>query len=55
MLVAYRGFSVILCAPICALIAVVLALGPQHVLPFYSHIFMVKLVGFVQLYFPVLN
>lgn len=53
MLVAYRGFSVILCAPICALIAVVLALGPQHVLPFYSHIFMVKLVGFVQLYFPV--
>lgn len=53
MFVAYRGLSVILCAPICALLAVLLSLGPFHVLPFYSHIFMQKLVGFVQLYFPV--
>lgn len=53
MWVAYRGMSVIFCAPICALLAVALALGPQHVLPFYSHVFMFKLIDFVQKYFPV--
>ncbi|MEW6282928.1 MAG: GntP family permease [Candidatus Eremiobacterota bacterium] len=53
MLVAYRGWSVILFAPLCALLAVLLTLGPDQVLPFYSHVFMDKLVGFVQLYFPV--
>lgn len=53
MLVAYRGWSVILFAPICALLAVCLSLGPSQVLPFYSHVFMDKLVGFLQLYFPV--
>ncbi|MBS2040738.1 GntP family permease [bacterium] len=51
--VAYRGLSVILFAPVCALLAVLLSLGPTAVLPFYSNVFMVKLVGFVQLYFPV--
>lgn len=53
MIVAYRGWSVILFAPICALLAVWLSLGPSQVLPFYSHVFMEKLVGFLQLYFPV--
>jgi H+/gluconate symporter-like permease len=53
MWVAYRGMSVILCAPICALLAVAFALGPEHVLPFYSHVFMKKLVEFVQSYFPI--
>lgn len=53
MTVAYRGMSVILLAPICAMVAVVGSLGPSQVLPFYSHIFMAKMVGFVQLYFPV--
>lgn len=51
--VAYRGLSVILFAPLCALLAVFLSLGAGAVLPFYSNVFMVKLVGFVQLYFPV--
>lgn len=35
MYTAYRGFSVILMAPICALLAVLL-INPANVLPFYS-------------------
>lgn len=52
MFVAYRGFSVIIFAPIAALLAVVLT-EPSHVLPFYSGIFMDKMAGFIKLYFPV--
>ncbi|UOY91651.1 GntP family permease [Ectobacillus sp. JY-23] len=52
MFVAYRGFSVILFAPICALFAVLLT-DPEFVLPFFSNIFMEKMVGFIKLYFPV--
>jgi H+/gluconate symporter-like permease len=52
MFVAYKGFSVILFAPVAALLAVVLinpGLGPV----FFSGIFMEKMVGFIKLYFPV--
>ena len=52
MLAAYRGYSVILFAPIAALGAVLLA-DPGAVAPVFSGIFMEKLVGFVKLYFPV--
>ncbi|MCL6570554.1 MAG: GntP family permease [Bacillus sp. (in: Bacteria)] len=52
MFVAYRGFSVILFAPICALLAVVL-IEPANVLPFFSGVFMEKMVGFIKSYFPV--
>jgi len=52
MFVAYRGFSVILFAPICALFAVLLT-EPSWVFPFFSNIFMEKMVGFIKLYFPV--
>ncbi|TKI90382.1 GntP family permease, partial [Bacillus cereus] len=52
MFVAYRGFSVILFAPIFALFAVFLT-EPSYVLPFFSNIFMEKMVGFIKLYFPV--
>ncbi|WP_409294757.1 GntP family permease [Peribacillus sp. SCS-26] len=52
MFVAYRGFSVILFAPICALFAVLLT-DPHYVLPFFSNIFMDKMVGFIKSYFPV--
>ncbi len=52
MFVAYRGFSVILFAPICALFAVLLT-NPDWVLPFFSNIFMEKMVGFIKAYFPV--
>jgi H+/gluconate symporter-like permease len=52
MLAAYRGFSVILFAPLAALLAV-LATDPTAVLPVYSGLFMDKMVVFVKLYFPV--
>jgi H+/gluconate symporter-like permease len=51
MLVAYRGFSVILFAPIAALAAVLLT-SPHAVLPIYSGLFMESMVVFVKLYFP---
>ena len=53
MAAAYRGWSVIVAAPLCALLAVALSLGPHSVLPFFSQVFMAKMVVFVQLYFPV--
>ena len=52
MWVAYRGFSVILFAPVAALLAVLLT-DPSAVLPVFSGLFMEKLVGFVRSYLPV--
>lgn len=52
MFVAYRGFSVILFAPIAALGAVLLT-EPSMVAPAYSGLFMDKMVGLLKLYFPV--
>jgi len=52
MLVAYRGFSVILFAPVAALLAVLLT-DPSAVPPIFTGLFMDKMAGFVRLYFPV--
>src|SRR5262252_2962733 len=52
MFVAYRGYSVILFAPVCALLAV-LATDPAAVPAMFTGVFMDKMVGFVKLYFPV--
>ena len=52
MFFAYRGYSVILLAPLCALLAVLL-IAPIHVLPFFSGVFMEKMVGFIKSYFAV--
>src|SRR6201985_3871572 len=52
MLVAYRGYSVILFAPIAALGAVLFT-DPSLVPPMFSGVFMEKMVGFVKNYFPV--
>ncbi|MCH7350605.1 MULTISPECIES: GntP family permease [unclassified Acinetobacter] len=52
MYTAYRGFSVILMAPLCALLAVFL-INPVNVLPFYSGVFMPKMVNFIKDYFLV--
>ena len=52
MLAAYRGYSVILFAPVAALGAVLLT-DPSAVAPVFSGIFMEKMVGFLKLYFPV--
>ncbi|KFK94850.1 transporter [Serratia sp. Ag1] len=52
MLAAYRGYSVILFAPIAALGAVLLT-DPGAVAPTFTGLFMEKMVGFIKLYFPV--
>jgi len=52
MFVAYRGYSVILFAPVAALGAVLLT-DPSLVPPMFSSVYMEKLVGFVKSYFPV--
>ena len=52
MFVAYRGYSVILFAPVAALGAVLLT-DPGLVAPMFTGLFMDKMVGFVKLYFPV--
>ena len=52
MFVAYRGFSVILFAPIAALGAVFLT-DPGAVPAAFTGLFMDKMVGFAKLYFPV--
>ena len=52
MLVAYRGYSVILFAPVAALGAVLLTV-PGAVLPAYSALFMESMATFIRNYFPV--
>ncbi|PWK92707.1 GntP family permease [Fulvimonas soli] len=52
MLAAYRGYSVILFAPLAALGAVLLT-DPALVAPMFTGLFMDKMVGFLKLYFPV--
>ncbi len=52
MFMAYRGHSVILFAPIAALLAVILTV-PANTLPIFSGLFMAKMVMFIQNYFPI--
>lgn len=52
MLMAYRGASVIIFAPIAAMLGVLLY-NPEWVPAFFTGIFMDKLSGFVRLYLPV--
>lgn len=52
MFAAYRGYSVILFAPLAALGAVLLT-EPALVAPMFTGLFMDKMVGFLKLYFPV--
>ncbi len=52
MFVAYRGYSVIMFAPVAALGAVLLT-DPSLVAPMFTGLFMDKMVGFLKLYFPV--
>ncbi|MCR6662129.1 MAG: GntP family permease [Luteimonas sp.] len=52
MFVAYRGYSVILFAPIAAMGAVLLT-DPNLVAPMFTGLFMDRMVGFLKLYFPV--
>jgi hypothetical protein len=52
MLVAYRGFSVILFAPIAA-IGVVFLTDPHAIPAAFTSLLMEKMVVFAKLYFPV--
>ncbi|CAL8970431.1 MULTISPECIES: GntP family permease [Rhodoplanes] len=52
MFVAYRGYSVILFAPVAAMGAVLLT-DPAAVPPIFTGLFMERMVIFVKLYFPV--
>lgn len=52
IVLAYRGLSVLLLAPLAALVAVVLTPGTP-VLASYTQVFMTALGGFVVLYFPL--
>lgn len=52
MFAAYRGYSVIIMAPVAALAAVLL-ISPSSVAPMFSGTFMTAMVGFVKNYFPV--
>ncbi len=52
MVAAYRGYSVILFAPIAAMLAVALT-DPAAIAPVFSGLFMEKLASFVKNYFPV--
>jgi H+/gluconate symporter-like permease len=52
MTAAYRGASVILFAPVAALLAVALT-DPALILPLYSGVFLERMAGFIKLYFPV--
>ncbi|MBK9785520.1 MAG: GntP family permease [Betaproteobacteria bacterium] len=52
MFVAYRGYSVILFAPVAAMGAVLL-IDPAMVAPMFTGLFMDKMVGFVKNFFPV--
>jgi len=51
MVMAYRGYSVILFSPIAAMGAVLLV-DPTAVAPAFNEIFMEKMAGFLKLYFP---
>jgi len=52
MFVAYRGYSVILFAPLAALGAILFT-SPSLVLPVFSGVFMARMVDFIRNYFPV--
>lgn len=51
MYFAYRGYSVILCAPILALLAASLQGLPA--MPTYTELYMEKAVGYIKMFFPV--
>jgi hypothetical protein len=52
MTAAYRGASVILFAPVAALLAVAFT-DPALILPMYSGLFLERMAGFIKLYFPL--
>ena len=52
MFAAYRGFSVILVAPVAAVMAILLT-APDQVAPTFTGVFLEAMAGFLKTYFPV--
>ena len=53
MALAYRGITVIILAPVLALLAVLFSGGGHQLLAVYTQVFMYGVLGFVVKYFPV--
>jgi H+/gluconate symporter-like permease len=53
MALAYRGISVVILAPVLALLAVIFSGGSNALLAIYTQVFMYGVLGFVVKYFPV--
>ena len=53
MYLAYRGISVIILAPVLAMLAVLIASEGTQMLGIYTQIFMQKMGGFIVKYFPI--
>ncbi|VBB07843.1 gluconate transporter [Lucifera butyrica] len=52
MILVYRGYSLILFAPLCAMLAA--AASPFPILPTFSEIYMSKAAEFVKIFFPIM-
>ncbi|OYZ98149.1 MAG: transporter, partial [Polynucleobacter sp. 24-46-87] len=53
MLLAYRGMSVLILAPVMALLAVLLSGNLSDLLPIYTQVFMKAMGGYLIQYFPL--
>ncbi len=51
MLIAYRGYSVIIFAPVCALLAALAS--DANLMPLYTEGFMSSMAGFLRVFFPL--
>jgi H+/gluconate symporter-like permease len=50
---AYKGISVLILAPVLALLAVLFQGGSTHILANYTEVFMVNFAGYAKTYFPI--
>jgi H+/gluconate symporter-like permease len=53
MYLAYRGISVLILAPVLAILAVLFQGGAPHILANYTEVFMVSFAAYAKTYFPV--
>jgi len=53
MYLAYRGISVLILAPVLALLAVLFQGGQTHLLATYTEVFMVNFAAYAKQYFPI--
>lgn len=53
MFLAYKGISVLVLAPILAILAVLFQGGEAHIFANYTEVFMVSFAGYAKAYFPV--